>query len=126
MVLRLPQGYDTQLGDDGSGLAGGQKQRLGLARALYGDPSLIVLDEPNSNLDETGELALTAAISDLRSRDKTIVMITHRQSILQTTTKLLLLREGMAQLFGPSAQVIRELTMAQKQQQVENAKQASA
>lgn len=126
MILRLPQGYDTLLGNDGSGLAGGQKQRLGLARALYGDPSLIVLDEPNSNLDETGEAALTAAISDLRSRGKTIVMITHRQSILQTTTKLLFLREGMAQLFGPSAQVIRELTRAQKQQQVENAKQASA
>ncbi|MBA4144040.1 MAG: type I secretion system permease/ATPase [Nitrosospira sp.] len=128
MILRFPQGYDTLLGDDGSGLAGGQKQRLGLARALYGDPSLIVLDEPNSNLDDTGESALAAAIHDLRSRGKTIVMITHRQSTLQVTNKLLLLRDGMAQLFGPTTQVMHELVKAQQKpvQQVEHAKQASA
>ena len=101
MILRFPQGYDTLLGDDGAGLAGGQKQRLGLARAIYDDPSLVVLDEPNSNLDEAGELALAAAIDDLRSRGKTIVMITHRASTLGITTKLLLLRDGVAQLFGP-------------------------
>ncbi|PTR14811.1 ATP-binding cassette subfamily C exporter for protease/lipase [Nitrosospira sp. Nsp2] len=128
MILRFPQGYDTPLGEDGAGLAGGQKQRLGLARAIYGDPSLIVLDEPNSNLDETGELALIGAINDLRSRGKTIVMITHRESTLGTTTRLLVLRDGVAQLFGPSEQVKRELVRMSQQlpKQVENAKQASA
>jgi ATP-binding cassette subfamily C exporter for protease/lipase len=128
MILRFPQGYDTLLGDDGAGLAGGQKQRLGLARAIYDDPSLVVLDEPNSNLDEAGELALAAAIDDLRNRGKTIVMITHRASTLGITTKLLLLRDGVAQLFGPSAQVRHELAKANQQltQQVEHAKQASA
>jgi|ThiBiot_300_biof_2_1041535.scaffolds.fasta_scaffold00588_16 ATP-binding cassette subfamily C exporter for protease/lipase len=108
MILRLPQGYDSLLGEDGTGLSGGQKQRLGLARALYGDPSLIVLDEPNSNLDEAGELALLAAINDLRNRHKTTVIVTHRRSILETATKLLYLREG-ATIFGSKEQVKREL-----------------
>jgi ATP-binding cassette subfamily C exporter for protease/lipase len=128
MILRFPQGYDTPLGDGGAGLAGGQKQRLGLARAIYGDPSFIVLDEPNSNLDETGEIALIGAINDLRSRGKTIVMITHRESTLGTTTRLLVLRDGVAQLFGPSDQVKRELVRTSQQlpKQVEHAKQASA
>jgi ATP-binding cassette subfamily C exporter for protease/lipase len=79
-----------------------------LARALYGDPSLIVLDEPNSNLDEAGELALLAAINDLRNRHKTTVIVTHRRSILETATKLLYLREG-ATIFGSKEQVKREL-----------------
>jgi ATP-binding cassette subfamily C exporter for protease/lipase len=128
MILRFPQGYDTPLGEGGGGLAGGQKQRLGLARAIYGDPSFIVLDEPNSNLDETGEMALIGAINDLRTRGKTIVMITHRESTLGTTTRLLVLRDGVAQLFGPSEQVKRELIRSSQQlaKQVEHAKQASA
>lgn len=110
MILCLPQGYDTPLGDGGAGLAGGQKQRLGLARAMYDDPSLIVLDEPNSNLDETGEQALVEAITDLRRRGKTIVIISHRSSVLRTTTKLLLLVDGKAQLFGPTGEVLAKLT----------------
>lgn len=114
MILLLPKGYDTVLGDGGSGLSGGQKQRIGLARALYGDPSVLVLDEPNSNLDEIGEQALVGAINDLRGRGKTIVLITHRTSIIGTTNKLLLLRDGIAQLFGPTDQVLGVL--AQKQQ----------
>lgn len=109
MVLRLPQGYDTLLGDGGAGLSGGQKQRLGLARAMYGDPSLIVLDEPNSNLDEVGELALLTAVADLRQRGKTIVLITHRHNAIGITSKLLLLREGTVELFGPTAQVLAAL-----------------
>ena len=89
MILNMPEGYDTHLGDGGAGLSGGQKQRLGLARAMYDDPAMIVLDEPNSNLDDTGEQALLAAIVDLRKRGKTIVLITHRTSILGATNKLL-------------------------------------
>jgi ATP-binding cassette subfamily C exporter for protease/lipase len=109
MILHMANGYDTPLGDGGAGLSGGQKQRLGLARAMYDDPSLIVLDEPNSNLDDVGEQALLSAITDLRQRAKTIVLITHRTSVISVTTKLLLLRDGVAQLYGPSNQVLTEL-----------------
>ena len=116
MILQFPQGYDTPLGDGGAGLSGGQKQRIGLARAMYGDPSLLVLDEPNSNLDETGEQALTAAIIDFRKRGKTVVLITHRSSAINVTSKLLLLRDGVAQMFGPTAQVLADLTKAAQQQ----------
>ena len=109
MILHLPKGYDTMLGDAGGGLSGGQKQRLGLARAMYGDPSVIVLDEPNSNLDDIGEMALLQAVNDLRQRGKTIVLITHRTSIIGATNKLLLLRDGAVAMFGPSNQVLAAL-----------------
>jgi ATP-binding cassette subfamily C exporter for protease/lipase len=112
MILRLPQGYDTLIGDRGAGLSGGQKQRLGLARALYGNPALIVLDEPNSNLDETGEAALKHAIDRLHAAGKTVVLITHRTSIIAATTKLLLLVEGQLRLFGPTSQVLAALQTA--------------
>ena len=115
MILRMPQGYDTPLGDGGTGLSGGQKQRLGLARAMYDDPSLIVLDEPNSNLDEVGERGLVLAIEDLRQRGKTIIMITHRSSVLAATNKILLLMEGIPRLFGPSAEVMLELSKLTQQ-----------
>lgn len=129
MILHFPKGYDTVLGESGSGLSGGQKQRIGLARAMYDDPSLIVLDEPNSNLDDVGEQALVAAISDLRSRGKTIVVITHRTSVISATTKLLLLRDGIAQMFGATEQVLAELAKAsqqQIQQQVQRAQKVAA
>jgi ATP-binding cassette subfamily C exporter for protease/lipase len=125
LILHLPQGYDTQLGDGGAGLSGGQRQRLGLARAMYGDPSVIVLDEPNSNLDDVGELALVQAITDLRQRGKTIVLITHRTSAIGVTTKLLLLRDGVAEMFGPTQQVLAALQEAnQKQAQAQAQAQA--
>ena len=117
MILNMPEGYDTPLGDGGAGLSGGQKQRLGLARTMYDDPSLIVLDEPNSNLDDVGEQALLAALIDLRNRGKTIVLITHRTSIISVTSKLLLLQDGMAKMFGPTNQVIEALTKQQQQAQ---------
>jgi len=117
MILNMPEGYDTVLGGGGAGLSGGQKQRIGLARAMYDDPSLIVLDEPNSNLDDVGEQALLAAIIDLRKRGKTIVLITHRTSILGATTKLLLLQDGMVKMFGPTKEVIEALTKQQQTQQ---------
>lgn len=112
MILHFPQGYDTRLGEGGAGLSGGQKQRIGLARAMYGDPSFIVLDEPNSNLDDVGEQALVEAITDLRERGKTIVLITHRTSIIGITSKLLLLRDGAARMFGPRDDVLKALAQA--------------
>ena len=117
MILNMPEGYDTHLGEGGAGLSGGQKQRLGLARTMYDDPSLIVLDEPNSNLDDVGEQALLAALTDLRKRGKTIVLITHRTSIISVTTKLLLLQDGTAKMFGPTSQIIEKLTKQQQQAQ---------
>ena len=125
MILQFPQGYDTPLGDGGAGLSGGQKQRIGLARAMYDDPALLVLDEPNSNLDEVGEQALVAAIVDFRKRGKTLVLITHRTSAIGVTNKLLLLHDGVAKMFGPTAQVLTELTKA-AQQQAQPAKAAAA
>jgi ATP-binding cassette subfamily C exporter for protease/lipase len=125
LILHFAQGYDTVLGDGGGGLSGGQKQRIGLARALYGDPSVIVLDEPNSNLDDVGEAALISAIQDLRQRGKTIVLITHRTSIIGVTTKLLFLRDGVAQMYGPTADVLKALQQS-NQQQVQQVAQAPA
>lgn len=126
MILMLPKGYDTVLGDGGGGLSGGQKQRLGLARAMYGDPSVLVLDEPNSNLDDIGELALVKAITELRQRGKTIVLVTHRTSIIGITNKLLLMRDGIGQLFGPTDQVLAALSQQQAQQLTQAASAAEA
>jgi len=114
MILHFAQGYDTLLGDAGAGLSGGQKQRIGLARAMYGDPSLLVLDEPNSNLDELGEQALLVAINDLRQRGKTIVLVTHRTTVLGATTKLLLLGDGVVRAFGPREQVLQAMAQARQ------------
>lgn len=109
MVLQLPNGYDTLLGDAGAGLSGGQKQRIGLARAIYGMPALVVLDEPNSNLDDAGELALANAISALKTQGTTVVIISHRTSAIVATDQLLLLREGSVASFGPTLEVLKEL-----------------
>ncbi|MBE7374237.1 type I secretion system permease/ATPase [Pseudomonas lopnurensis] len=112
LILRLPQGYDTRLGEGGAGLSGGQKQRVGLARALYGLPALIVLDEPNANLDEEGEKALLAAIARLNAQRRTLVLITHKPALLAGADKLLVLRGGQMQAFGPAARVLQELQQA--------------
>jgi ATP-binding cassette, subfamily C, bacterial exporter for protease/lipase len=106
IILRLPKGYDTPLGVGGSALSGGQKQRIGLARALYGDPALLVLDEPNSNLDEQGERALTETIRDLNAKGKTTVLITHRMSALSVVQKIMVLSEGTLKAFGPRDEVL--------------------
>ena len=110
MVLHMPEGYDTRIGDGGMGLSGGQKQRIALARAFYGKPSIVVLDEPNSNLDDAGEAALIAGIRELQARKATVVIVTHRMPILQITNKLLLLQDGVNRLFGPTTEVMKKLT----------------
>lgn len=124
MILRLPQGYDTQLGEDGSGLSGGQKQRVALARAMYGTPSLVVLDEPNSNLDTVGEAALASAIAQLKAQGTTVVLVTHRSSVLAQADKLLVLNEGRLQAFGASQDVLKALSGAANEQPREKPAQA--
>ena len=106
LVLQWPQGYDTRLGEGGAGLSGGQKQRIALARALYGLPALIVLDEPNANLDEAGERALLAAIDRLKALKRTVVLISHRANVLTRTDHLLILRSGRVHQFGATASVL--------------------
>ncbi len=109
MILQLPQGYDTPIGPGGTALSGGQRQRIGLARALYGYPKIVVLDEPNSNLDDAGERALVQAVEEMKKRNITVVLITHRPSILGVADKIALLREGQLQLFGTRDEVMAAL-----------------
>ncbi len=110
MILQLEQGYNTEIGDNGSILSGGQRQRVGLARALYGDPALVVLDEPNANLDAAGDQALTEAILDLKKRQATVVVMAHRPSAIVAVDKLLLIRDGVAEAFGPKEEVLAKMT----------------
>ena len=98
------------LGEDGGGLSGGQKQRVALARAMYDRPSLVVLDEPNSNLDTVGEAALASAIVQMKAQGTSVVLVTHRSSALAQADKLLVLDDGRLQAFGPSQQVLRILS----------------
>lgn len=115
VVLNLEKGYDTVLGDAGAGLSGGQKQRIGLARAFYNRPSLIVLDEPNANLDDQGELALAQGIMKLRQMGKTIVIMTHRPSVLQVTSKLLILDGGVVKAYGATKEIMEAMAKAKAQ-----------
>lgn len=126
MVLRLPKGYDTPIGEGGAGLSGGQQQRIGLARALYGQPALIVLDEPNSNLDDAGEAALIQAIRELKALRRSVVLITHRMPILTISDKLLVLNEGAVQGFGPTQQILGALAQARQQAAAQRAPAAPA
>ncbi|WP_137885837.1 type I secretion system permease/ATPase [Pseudomonas sp. 2FE] len=112
MILHFAQGYDTRLGVDGSPLSGGQKQRIGLARALYGEPAIIVLDEPNANLDDAGEKALVEVLEDLKRRGTTTILISHRPNVLGTVDKVLMLRDGNMQIFGPREEVFAALRQA--------------
>ncbi|MCQ4347247.1 type I secretion system permease/ATPase [Pseudomonas stutzeri] len=114
LILRLPQGYDTLIGASGGGLSGGQRQRIGLARAVYGKPKLVVLDEPNSNLDDQGERALAQAIQQLKTSGTTLFVITHRTNVLANLDKLMVLRDGMLVTFGPLGQVLADLQKAQQ------------
>jgi ABC-type protease/lipase transport system fused ATPase/permease subunit len=109
MILRLTKGYDTEIGDAGAKLSGGQRQRIGLARAVYGDPRLIVLDEPNANLDQVGESALAGAVDELKRRGAAMVIVGHRPSTLMHADKILVLKDGRAELFGPRDEVLQRL-----------------
>jgi ATP-binding cassette, subfamily C, bacterial exporter for protease/lipase len=111
-IMSLPDGYDTRLGVDGARLSGGQRQRVGLARAFYGDPAFVVLDEPNSSLDEAGELALLQAIAARRALGTSFVLITHRTSVLQVCSHMLVLRDGTQQAFGARDEVLAALNKA--------------
>ena len=109
LIMSMPQGYNSPIGRDGTMLSGGQRQRLGLARALYGKPVFVVLDEPNSSLDEVGDAALANAIATLKQMGTTFVVMTHRSSILGVADKILLMREGAQQAFGPRDEVLAAL-----------------
>tara|TARA_B110000238_G_scaffold200223_1_gene249614 strand:- start:3520 stop:5271 length:1752 start_codon:yes stop_codon:yes gene_type:complete len=109
MILGLPEGYDTVIGTVSGVLSGGQRQRIGLARAVYGDPKLILLDEPNSNLDENGEAALARALEALKLKNTTVIVVTHRPGILSVLDKLLIMDKGAMTAFGPRQEVINQL-----------------
>lgn len=113
LILRLPQGYDTLIGANGGGLSGGQRQRIGLARALYGNPRLVVLDEPNSNLDDAGERMLATALHKLKQSGTTVFVITHRPGVLAHLDKLLVLNNGQLAMFGPRDKVWAQLQAGQ-------------
>ena len=110
LVLQLPKGYDTELGLMGFGLSAGQAQRVALARALYGEPRLIVLDEPNAFMDQTGETALIAAIARARLRRATVIVIAHRRGVLSAVDRLLVLEDGRPKMLGPAGEVVSHLT----------------
>ena len=109
LIMALPQGYNSPIGRDGAVLSGGQRQRVGLARALYGKPVFVVLDEPNSSLDEAGDAALANAIASLKQLGTTFVVMTHRTSVLGVADKMLLMRDGAQQAFGPRDEVLAAL-----------------
>lgn len=109
LILRLPKGYDTDLGQDGVVLSVGQRQRVGLARALLRNPRLVVLDEPNANLDAVGEAALMSALETLKARGATVVLVSHKPSIFRTADKMLVLQEGLVEMFGPRDVVLSKL-----------------
>jgi ABC-type protease/lipase transport system fused ATPase/permease subunit len=109
MILRLPRGYETEVGEGGAVLSGGYRQRIGLARAVYGSPSLVILDEPSSNLDIAGDEALRECVLELKNRRTTVVLISHRPSTLCVVDKILVMQNGMLDLFGPRDEVIAHL-----------------
>ena len=128
MVLRMADGYETDIGEDGNRLSGGQRQRVGLARALYGDPRILVLDEPNSNLDNDGEEALAEAVREALARGATVIMITHRLNLVNIADAILVMRDGAIEAFGSRDEVMarmRNLRQAPAPQSAPAAEQAA-
>jgi ATP-binding cassette subfamily C protein len=109
LIGRLPHGYDTPIVEGLHMLSGGQMQRLALARALYGDPKLLILDEPNSNLDNNGEQALIEAVRQARARGAIVIMIAHRPSVMAVADKMLILEHGAIKQFGPRTEVLQTI-----------------
>ena len=109
MITKLPEGYDTRVSTLGGRLSGGQIQRIGLARALFGDPLLLVLDEPNSNLDNDGSMALNQAIKTMKVQGRAVLIMAHRPAAIQECDLLLVIEEGMRRAFGPRDQVLKEM-----------------
>lgn len=122
MILSLPKGYDTQIGEQGAVLSGGQRQRIGLARALYGTPRVVVLDEPNSNLDEEGEASLVQAVLNLKQLKSTVVLVTHKPNILSIVDNIMLVQDGQIAMCGPRQEVLNKLANLQRQQQEQAAR----
>jgi ABC-type protease/lipase transport system fused ATPase/permease subunit len=112
LILRLPKGYDTDIGEGGQALSPGQRQRIALARALYGSPRLVVLDEPNANLDSEGEEALVRTLQGLKNDGVTVVIIAHRPSLLRGMDKMLVLREGVVEKFGAVGEIMERFARA--------------
>jgi PrtD family type I secretion system ABC transporter len=110
MILRLPDGYETQVGEGGQTLSGGYRQRIGLARAVFGSPSIVVLDEPSSNLDAEGEAALSECIMRLKKNKVTVILVSHRPSTVAVVDKILLLIDGVVEAFGPRAEILARLS----------------
>jgi PrtD family type I secretion system ABC transporter len=109
MILRLPEGYETQIGEGGSVLSGGQRQRVALARALFGEPRLLVLDEPNANLDNEGEEALLQALAKAKANGTTTIIIAHRPSLLVAADRILVMREGRIDALGPREDILAKI-----------------
>lgn len=117
LVLQLPKGYDTQIVEHGAVLSGGQRQRIGLARALYGLPRVVVLDEPNSNLDEEGEHSLLQALMNLKQVKSTVVLVTHKPAVLSIMDNIMVMQDGLVAMCGPRQEILAKLSAMQKQQQ---------
>ncbi len=127
MILQMADGYDTQIGEGGAVLSGGQRQRIGLARALFGNPRLIVLDEPNASLDNLGEQALLQAMAYMKKAGSTVVLVTHNTTLLSCVEKLLIVQDGTVAAFGPRDAVLAHIKQAQQaaqEQQVASSKPA--
>ena len=122
MVLGLPKGYDTQIGEGGVALSGGQRQRIGLARALYGNPRLVILDEPNSNLDEEGEMSLAQAVMNMKRQRTSLVLVTHKPNLLSLVDNIMVLQDGKIAICGARKEVLAKMAEMQKKRQEEAAR----
>jgi ATP-binding cassette subfamily C exporter for protease/lipase len=126
IIMKLPEGYQSNIGDEGVVFSGGQRQRVGMARAMYGYPKFIIMDEPNSNLDHESEQYLIGAIRHMKTLGATQVIVTHRESLIAEADYLMILRNGLISMFGPRADVIAALEQANAEQHAANAAQAAA